>query len=325
MFARQPEILGYLRDCAQRFGVIPHIRFGHEVDGVEWDDATQRWRIQTRAGPFTARALVAGGRARSAEPSIPKLPGLDRFAGKSFHSAQWDHDHDLTGKRVAVIGTGASAIQFVPQIQPKVEQLYVFQRTPPWVLRAATAPITERREAPAAGACPPPSARCGRRSTGRRERGSSASVRPAPGRLGRIDARGGTSNRQVADPELRAKLTPDYRLGCKRVLGSDDYYPALTQPNVERRRPTRSPSPRARDRRPTTAPTRGRHDHLRDRLPRDGPRRSPSAVRGRDGRIAGRGLAREPEALPRHRPSPGSRTCSCSSGPNTGLGTTRSC
>jgi cation diffusion facilitator CzcD-associated flavoprotein CzcO len=125
IFARQAEILEYLRDCADRFGVTSHIRYGHEVLGAEWDDDADRWRIATSSGQITARVIVAAAGPLS-QPSIPKLPGLERFGGASFHSAQWDHDHDLSGERVAVIGTGASAIQFVPKIQPRVKQLHLF-------------------------------------------------------------------------------------------------------------------------------------------------------------------------------------------------------
>src|SRR3954471_19603493 len=111
------EIRDYLRGCAERFGVMPHIRFGHAVEGATWDESSQRWRIETSEGPVTANILVAGTGPLH-EPSIPDIPGLEKFEGPVFHSAQWDHDHDLTGERVAVVGTGASAIQFVPHIQP---------------------------------------------------------------------------------------------------------------------------------------------------------------------------------------------------------------
>src|SRR3954453_13600130 len=132
-FSPQPEILGYLRDVARRFGLMPRIRFGAEVLEARWEQAARRWRIRTADGELTARVLVAGTGPLS-EPSVPALPGLDRFEGTTFHSAQWDHDHDLTGERVAVVGTGASAIQFVPHVQRRAAPLTVFQRTAPWVL-----------------------------------------------------------------------------------------------------------------------------------------------------------------------------------------------
>ena len=132
-FSPQPEIQRYLQRCAREFGVLPHLRFHHEVSDAWWDEDAQRWRIHTTQGPLTAQVLVMAAGALS-DPVIPGLPGLDRFEGRAFHSARWDHDDDLRGKRVAVIGTGASAIQFVPEIQPVVERLHVFQRTPPWIL-----------------------------------------------------------------------------------------------------------------------------------------------------------------------------------------------
>src|SRR6266545_1671598 len=126
-FSGQPEIWAYLRECARRFGVLPRLRLGHEVREAAWDDARQRWRIETSRGTWTADVLVAATGPLS-EPSIPALPGLGDFAGTAFHSARWNHDHDLTGRQVAVVGTGASAIQFVPEIQPQVGRLRVFQR-----------------------------------------------------------------------------------------------------------------------------------------------------------------------------------------------------
>jgi cation diffusion facilitator CzcD-associated flavoprotein CzcO len=138
-YSMQPEIWDYLRDCAKRFGITPHVRLRTEVQGAEWDDDDQLWRLQTSRGPLTAQVLVSGIGGLSV-PSYPDIPGLDRFEGTLFHSADWNHEHDLTGERVAVIGTGASAIQIVPRIRRKVGKLHVFQRTPPWVM-----PHSDRR------------------------------------------------------------------------------------------------------------------------------------------------------------------------------------
>jgi cation diffusion facilitator CzcD-associated flavoprotein CzcO len=231
IFARQAEILEYLRDCADRFGVTSHIRYGHEVLGADWDDDADRWRIATSSGEITARVIVAAAGPLS-QPSIPKLPGLERFGGASFHSAQWDHDHDLSGERVAVIGTGASAIQFVPKIQPRVKQLHLFQRTPPWVLGRPEHRITEPekrllRRVPAAQKALRTAIYWGAEGGILGLAYDPRLVKPVES-LARRHIKS-----QVKDPELRSKLTPDYRLGCKRILGSDDYYPALTQPNAE--------------------------------------------------------------------------------------------
>ncbi|CAA9535149.1 MAG: Cyclohexanone monooxygenase, partial [uncultured Solirubrobacteraceae bacterium] len=132
-FSPQPEILDYLRGCADRFGVRPHIRFGTEVREAAWDDAAQRWRIETNGGSLTADVLVSAAGGPS-EPKLPAIPGIERFEGTIMHSAEWNHDHPLDAERVAVVGTGASAIQIVPAIQPKVAQVDVYQRTAPWVM-----------------------------------------------------------------------------------------------------------------------------------------------------------------------------------------------
>ncbi len=230
-FSPQPEIEDYLRRVAREHGVMPHVRLRHELLSAEWDEAAAVWRIQTSGGSWTADVLAPAVGALS-EPATPKLPGLDTFEGTVFHSARWNHDHDLTGERVAVIGTGASAIQIVPQIQPKVARLEVFQRTAPWVLP-------------------------------RREREFSAiekrvfTALPAVQKLVRagiywgreLYVLGFTSHpklmevaerialrhlaEQVPDPQLRAKLTPGFRIGCKRILLANDYYPALAADNTD--------------------------------------------------------------------------------------------
>ena len=128
-FALQPEIQDYLQRVARDHGVVPHIRFGHALKGADWEDEAKRWRLRTSQGELTADVLV-GAMGGLSEPARPAIPGLDSFEGTTFHSAQWDHEYDLAGKRVAVIGTGASAIQLVPKVQPSVERLHLFQRTP---------------------------------------------------------------------------------------------------------------------------------------------------------------------------------------------------
>ena len=229
-YAPQAEIWTYLRACGEKFGLGPHIRYQHEVQSATWDDAAARWRLDTPGGQFSADVLVAAAGPLS-EPSVPAIPGLTEFPGPHFHSANWDHGVDLTGKRVAVVGTGASAIQFVPRIQPSVAQLHLFQRTPPWVL-----PHRDRKVRGVARAL--------YRAIPGWQRLVRAGVfwsrelfvipflkvRPdsVPERLAR-----GHLEKQVADPGLRARLTPRYSVGCKRILISNDYYPALQKPNVE--------------------------------------------------------------------------------------------
>ncbi len=230
-YSPQREIRDYLRRTADRCGVRPHIRFGHEVRDASWDEGAQQWRITTAQGRFAARMLIFGN-GPLAEPSVPAIPGLDRFAGTLFHSARWDHGHDLTGQRVAVIGTGASAIQFVPHIQPRAGHLTLFQRTPPWIVPRLDRPISGRRRTLFRAA---PIAQRARRTAiyWQREIGALGLVyRPPMMQAAERIARAHLEA-QVADPALRAKLTPSYTMGCKRILLSDDFYPALTQPNVE--------------------------------------------------------------------------------------------
>ncbi|HEY7348400.1 MAG TPA: NAD(P)/FAD-dependent oxidoreductase [Ktedonobacterales bacterium] len=230
-YSPQQEILEYLRGCARQFGVTPSIRWNAEVVDASWEEEARQWRITTTRGQFTAQMLALGNGPLS-EPSIPSIPGLDRFEGTLFHSARWEYDHDLTGKRVAVIGTGASAIQFVPHIQPKVGHLALFQRTPPWILPRLDHPISARRQALFRAL--PIAQRLARSAIyWQREL-------LVPGFLNRsrLLQRGEALalrhlERQITDPALRAKLTPGYRMGCKRILLSDDFYPAISQENVE--------------------------------------------------------------------------------------------
>jgi len=229
-YSPQPEIWEYLRRCARDFGVLPHVRFRHEVREATWDESARLWRIRTSVGDYTAGALVLASGALS-EPRMPELPGLENFKGRAFHSARWDHSYELKGRRVAVIGTGASAVQFVPEIQPVVSRLHLFQRTPAWVM-----PRNERRFAAA-------ERRMFRRFPAL-QRAARAGIylfrelfflgfRHLP--LSRLIRRVALRHlrRAVPDPQLRARLTPDYAIGCKRILVSNDYLPALTRPNVE--------------------------------------------------------------------------------------------
>jgi cation diffusion facilitator CzcD-associated flavoprotein CzcO len=231
-YGGQPEILAYLEHCATKYGLRPHLRVNTRVAGADYDDATATWTVRTHdGGTVTSRALILGNGALHL-PSIPELPGLASFAGTSFHSARWRHDHQLAGRRVAVIGTGASAIQFVPQIAPAVAQLDIYQRTPPWIVPKADRAMSDRERWSLEHV---PGAHWLRR-TGlywlMESRVLGFAFAP---KINRVFERLVLANlaRQVRDRELRARLTPDYRMGCKRVLISNDYYPALARPNVE--------------------------------------------------------------------------------------------
>jgi cation diffusion facilitator CzcD-associated flavoprotein CzcO len=230
-YSPQPEIRAYLQRCARRFDLYRSIRLGTAVSSAAWDDDAGRWTIETSGGPISARVLIAG-MGPLTEPRIPDLPGLDTFEGAAFHSARWDHDHDVAGARVAAIGTGASAIQFVPAIQPRVAALHVFQRTPPWVMPHTNRRISDRerrlyRRVPALQK----GVRAG--VYGAREALVLGFVKhpklmAVPERLSRRHMRD-----QISDPGLLAKVTPDYTIGCKRILPSNQWYPALGEPNVE--------------------------------------------------------------------------------------------
>jgi cation diffusion facilitator CzcD-associated flavoprotein CzcO len=133
-YSRQPEILAYLQRCADKYQVSDHILFNTEAREAVFDEAAQVWRVCTKGGDIIWTRTLVSAIGPLSRPTFPNVPGVERFKGKSFHSSQWDHTYDLTGKKVAVIGTGASAIQFIPQIAPTVEKLTVFQRSPPWIL-----------------------------------------------------------------------------------------------------------------------------------------------------------------------------------------------
>jgi cation diffusion facilitator CzcD-associated flavoprotein CzcO len=230
-FSGQAEIWAYLRRVACAFGVLPRIRFCHEVLAAMWHEGRRRWLIATSRGPYEAAALVVGSGALS-EPAIPELPGLEQFAGASFHSARWDHGYALAGRRVAVVGTGASAIQFVPAIQPVVGQLLVFQRTPPWIVPRVERPIplAERRLYARF-----PALQLVQRARVYAVRELLVAAFRHPRLMGLTMQRAAERflERSVPDPALRARLRPGYDVGCKRILASNDYLPALQRPNVE--------------------------------------------------------------------------------------------
>lgn len=231
VFAQQPELERYLVDVAERHGLGEKVALGTEVLEAAWDEDDQHWQIRTSAGPYRARAFViAPGPLH--EAVTPSFPGLDSFAGMAFHSSSWPQDLDLTGRRVVAIGTGASAIQFLPEIQPQVARLTVLQRTPSWVMPKPDWPVSERvkallRRFPLLmrlarwGMWAPMDA--GLILMTRHPR-----VARLSGLVGRLHMR-----RWIADGEVRRALTPDYAVTCKRVGLSNDYYRTFAAPNVE--------------------------------------------------------------------------------------------
>jgi cation diffusion facilitator CzcD-associated flavoprotein CzcO len=230
-YSAQEEILDYLVRCADRFGVRDRIRFSTEVVSARWDEENSRWDLETSAGRLTTDFLV-GASGPLSQPSVPEIAGLDTFRGVAFHSGAWNHDHSLAGKRVAVIGTGASAIQIIPSIQPLVDKLYVFQRTPPWVLPhpgrriGARERLLHRRF--------PVLQRAKRLSVYTSHELLILALARRPRLLRGLRKLGlAHLERQVPDAEMRRRLTPDYVPGCKRLLISNTYYPAISAENVE--------------------------------------------------------------------------------------------
>jgi cation diffusion facilitator CzcD-associated flavoprotein CzcO len=227
----QPEIWDYLRGIARDYGITPHVRCGAPVTAASWDDETRRWTLETSKGQVTAQVVVLGVGALS-EPSIPPIPGIESFEGTIFHSADWNHEHDLSGERVAVIGTGASAIQLIPRIQPRVGALDVYQRTPPWVMPHPDREVTKLERS--LWRAFPRSQHLWRAAVWAARESMVVGLTRAP-RLMRgmeLVARAHL-RKQVRDRQLRRRLMPRYRLGCKRILVSNEYYPAMCQPNVE--------------------------------------------------------------------------------------------
>lgn len=228
----QPEIQQYMQFCADKYGLIPHIRFNTEVAGADYDQAAGQWSVTTGSGEVLKARVLISGVGQLSRPAVPELPGIDQFSGEVFHSAQWNPDFNAAGRRIAVIGTGASAIQFIPEIARTAAQVDVYQRTPPYVMPKPDREYSDRdrwmmqhlpgyKELNRALWY-----RAGETSTGAFNDGS---------RLAKL-YQWVTLNymrRHVKDPELRRKLTPDYPVGCKRVLFSHNYFEALAQSNVD--------------------------------------------------------------------------------------------
>ena len=230
-YAGWEEIQQYILDVTERYGVRPYVRFRQRVSALEFDEPSARWRVSTREGAsYSARHVVLATGPLHV-PHVPALPGLERFRGRVFHSARWDKGYEFSGKRVASIGTGGSAIQYCPQIAPQVARLHVFQRTPAWVI-----PRDTRRYGPG------PRRRFARYDAWRRlhrarlywtnESRVWPLVHPA---LARVVQRLATWHvrRAVGEPTLARRLTPDYTIGCKRILISNDWYPMFRRDNVE--------------------------------------------------------------------------------------------
>jgi cation diffusion facilitator CzcD-associated flavoprotein CzcO len=232
LWSPQAEILAYMEHCAEKYGLTPHIRYGVAVERARFDAGSGEWRIRTTAGEEIRADVLVSGVGQLNRPHFPDLPGLDSFAGECFHSARWNHACELRGRTVGVIGNAASAIQFVPVIAEQVGKLAIFQRSANWMVPKDDREYTEQEKRRFARF--PWLAKLQRWWTWARyemlfpifrqsRRAAAAMTRTALEDL----------EKHIADPALRKALTPDYPIGGKRILFSDDYYPTLTRPNVQ--------------------------------------------------------------------------------------------
>ena len=232
IFPRYNEVQRYTEDITDRFGLRQHLKLNDETTSAVWDDKRAVWKLTTRSGKTYETNAVVAALGQLNRPVVPDIPGRESFDGPTFHSARWDHSIKTAGKRVAVIGSAASAVQIIPEIVKDAKHVVVFQRTPNWVVPRLDRPITDEEKALAM--TEPHVAGMQRdliwqnadflfwQAFSWTEVGRAAYTRVALNHLAE----------QVPDPELRKKLTPDYPIGCKRILFADDYYPALMQPNV---------------------------------------------------------------------------------------------
>jgi cation diffusion facilitator CzcD-associated flavoprotein CzcO len=229
-YSYQREIWQYLSDVADRYRLRELIKFDHDVSDVSFDETARLWRITTNHGAYEAKCVIlaTGGLA---EPRLPDIAGLSTFTGTVMHTARWDEALDLGGKRVGVIGTGASSIQVVPQLALNVERLEVFQRTPSWVLPHVGRPVLARTKR--LFSLLPFSQQLVRAKIYWRNELTVLGFVKDPRRMNRAETMSSEHlARQIADPLLRRSLTPTYRLGCKRVLISNDFYPTFNRDNV---------------------------------------------------------------------------------------------
>ncbi|WP_269716209.1 flavin-containing monooxygenase [Caulobacter sp. NIBR2454] len=231
MYPTQPEIRAYLERVADKYDLRPYLRFGKTVTDLTFDEAGGFWKVTSDDGQTLTARVVVSGTGGLSRPVLPSIKGMDSFKGKAFHSAWWDHDEDLTGKTVAVIGTGASAIQFVPQIAPKVKSLTLFQRTPPWIVPKLDRPMHGWEKALFKAA--PVFQKLLRGFIYTRMESRAAAFVFKPEAMAKSEALARQYiDAVITDPALREKVTPNYRMGCKRILISNDYYPALNRENV---------------------------------------------------------------------------------------------
>ncbi|MEM7412087.1 MAG: NAD(P)/FAD-dependent oxidoreductase [Myxococcota bacterium] len=228
-YATQPEIQAYLERTAHAYGLEPHLRLETGVAAAQWDEGRARWQLRLENGAAVEAQYVISAVGMFGEMARPDIAGLETFEGVCFHSAEWNHDHDFAGERVAVIGSAASAVQFVPEVAPRVERLHVFQRTANWVLPKQDDPYTDaERER---FRTHPELMAARREEIYQIVEVALTYSNPEPFRA--AEEIGRQALEVVEDPELRAKLTPDHPFGCKRPLISNDYLQSFNRDNVE--------------------------------------------------------------------------------------------
>ncbi len=234
-FARGAEVKAYADHLASKYDLRKKIRFDSDVTKATFDNQAHVWRVELKDGETLTGRFVICGTGVLSDPKLPDIPGVESFAGKTVHTARWDHGHDLTGERVAVIGTGATAVQLLPRIARKVEQLQVFQRTPIWVIPKPDFPIPNAVKRLFRSV--PPTQTVARAISGAGVEllmTAARNNRQMPFLTRGVEALGrGFLRAQVRDPELRRKLQPDYGFGCKRPALANDYLATFNRPNVE--------------------------------------------------------------------------------------------
>lgn len=230
-YATQPEILDYLRHCVRKYGLGAHIRFGCGIADAEFDSTSGRWRLTTEHGTNVDVDAVVSACGQLRVPALPEIAGQDSFTGASFHSARWDHEQDLTGKRVGVIGTGATAVQVVPSLVDSVGELRLFQRTPPYLVPRSDRPYPRWQRKLFARF--PALQKLNRAKQFLQLEARVLGFSYAPTMMRYYEALFRRRLRkEIPAPQTRAALTPNYRMGCKRILVSDDYYPAIKRANL---------------------------------------------------------------------------------------------
>ncbi|WP_194834001.1 NAD(P)/FAD-dependent oxidoreductase [Nocardia sp. XZ_19_369] len=230
-FSEQRDIHEYMRGVAGKHDLERFIRFGTEVTDAEFDEQTGRWTVTTADGAQLTADILVPAVGQLSRPAMPNIPGIDTFAGPAFHSAEWDHDVELSGKRIACIGTGASAIQYIPRIQPEAAHLTLFQRSAAWVLPKFDTEYSTTHKA--VFKYLPPTRFAERFAIWSLFEVLALALTDIPAMKTPVIALADRHRaKQVPDAGLRAKLTPDYAAGCKRGLFSNEYFPALAQPNV---------------------------------------------------------------------------------------------